>query len=367
MSRPRRKQLPAFVECWRDRHGRLRTYFRRVRHGAVTPLPSLNAPEFGAAYHAALTGSALPEPVTPQATVPPQSIGALIARYMASGDYRALRATTKGGYSFQLESLRREHGHRSVAGMTRENIKKLLDPDKPGAALARLKVIRVLIRHGIEIGWLTSDPSLGIKRPKGGEIRSWTEAEIATFEAHWPIGSKERLGFAVMLFTGQRRSDVFRMVWSDVTGDTIKVVQQKTGAKLTIPLHPELRAILAVPKREHVALVVNGWGRAFTVKGFSAWMREAITAAGLPLDAQPHGLRKAAGRRLAEAGCSANEIMAILGHKSLVEATRYTREADQVRLASAAIERLTTGQNRHRIAQTSNDGFEQLKQNAARS
>jgi integrase len=366
MSRPRRKQLPAFVECWRDRHGRLRTYFRRVRNGPVTPLPPLNAPEFASAYHATLTGCALPEESAPQAAVPPRSIGALVERYMASGDYRSLRSTTKAGYAYQLETLRREHGHRSVAGMTRENVKKLLAPfaDKPGAALARLKMLRVLIGHGIEIGWLTSDPSLGIKRPKGGEIRSWTDAEIARFEAHWPVGSQERLAFALMLYTGQRRSDVHRMTCGDVTGTVIRVKQQKTLARLSIPLHPSLQAILAATKRVHVAMLVNGRGRALTAHSFSVWMRRAIAAAGLPLDCQPHGLRKAAARRLAECGCSAHEIMAITGHKTLAEAERYTREADQVRLANAAIGRLS-GQNGDRIAQTAGDGFEQLAKNEA--
>ena len=66
----------------------------------------------------------------------------------------------------------------------------------------------------------------------------------------------------------------------------------------------------------------------------------AIKGAGLPLDCQPHGLRKAAGRRLAEAGCSSRELMAVLGHKTLSEAERYTRDADQARLASAAVARL---------------------------
>ena len=120
-----------------------------------------------------------------------------------------------------------------------------------------------------------------------------------------------------MLFTGQRRSDVHRMTWADVTGDTIRVVQQKTGAKLTIPLHADLRAILSETKREHVAILTTEYGRAFTVDGFSGFMRDAIKAAGLPLECQPHGLRKAAGRRLAEAGCTAQEIMAVLGHKTL--------------------------------------------------
>ena len=115
--------------------------------------------------------------------------------------------------------------------------------DRPGAALSTLKMLRVLIRHAIDIGWLKHDPSMGIKRPKTREIRSWTDLEIQTFEERWPIGTKQRLAFALMLYTGQRRSDVHRMTWSDVTGTSIRVVQQKTGRKLALPLHRELLAI----------------------------------------------------------------------------------------------------------------------------
>ena len=50
-----------------------------------------------------------------------------------------------------------------------------------------------------------------------------------------------------------------------------------------------------------------------------------------------HGLRKAAARRLAEAGCTEHEIAAITGHASLREVARYTRAADQRRLADAAM------------------------------
>jgi hypothetical protein len=82
------------------------------------------------------------------------------------------------------------------------------------------------------------------------------------------------------------------------------------------------------------------FGKPFTVDGFSCFLRDAIKSAGLPLGCQPHGLRKAAGRRLAEAGCSARQIMAVLGHKSLSEAERYTRDADQKQLAEAAIIKL---------------------------
>ena len=227
---------------------------------------------------------------------------------------------------------------------------------RPGATLSILKILRVLIRHAIDIGWLDHDPSLGIKRPKTHEIRSWTDAEIEAFEQHWPTGTKQRLAFALMLYTGQRRSDVHRMTWADVSEGTIRVVQQKTGRKLTIPLHRDLLAVLAIANRDHVTIINTEYGKPFTVDGFSQWIRDAITAAGLPLETQPHGLRKAAGRRLAEAGCTAHEIMAVLGHKTLSEAERYTRQADQARLAIEAMTKLE-GRTANTNAQTASGGL----------
>jgi integrase len=50
-----------------------------------------------------------------------------------------------------------------------------------------------------------------------------------------------------------------------------------------------------------------------------------------------HGLRKAAARRLAEAGCSEHEIAAITGHASLDEVRTYTKAVNQKRLAEAAM------------------------------
>jgi integrase len=46
-------------------------------------------------------------------------------------------------------------------------------------------------------------------------------------------------------------------------------------------------------------------------------------------------LRRSA--RLANAGCSVNQIAAITGHKSLAEVARYTAAADQTRLARQAL------------------------------
>lgn len=235
------------------------------------------------------------------------------------------------------------HGYRTVAGMTRAGVQaKILDPyaDRPGAAHSILKMLRILVQHAIARDWIKADPTIGIRRPKLKEIRAWTDEEIAQFAARWPIGTKQRLAFALMLYTGQRRSDVHRMTWADISGDTISVCQQKTGARVWIALHRDLAVVLAVAPREHLTIINTEFGRPFTVEGFSRFMRDAIAAAGLGLDAKPHGLRKAAGRRLAEAGCTAHEIMAVLDHKTLAEAERYTREADKKRLGRAAIIKL---------------------------
>jgi integrase len=70
-------------------------------------------------------------------------------------------------------------------------------------------------------------------------------------------------------------------------------------------------------------------------------MTRAAAAAGLGHECLPHGLRKACLRRLAEHGGSAKEIAAVSGHKSLGEIERYTAAADQRKLSTAAMAKLT--------------------------
>ena len=278
-------RLPPHVE---RNHVKGHTYlsFRRGK-GPRTRLPNdPTSDEFVAAYQAALLGQLAPirDRFVPAA---PGTIAALVASYLKSAAYVGLRETSKAGYISRLEMLRTEHGHRTVAGLTRERIiTGILQPfaDRPGAALDTLKKLRILIRHAVDLGWLKHDPSLGIKRPKIQRIRSWTEDEIAAYRSKWPHGAKQRLAFELFLNTGQRRSDVVRMAWSHITPENkITVLQQKTGRRLLIPLHRDLLTTLAAAKREHVSILTTMYGKPFTVDGFSQWMRDAITHAGLPL------------------------------------------------------------------------------------
>jgi integrase len=149
---------------------------------------------------------------------------------------------------------------------------------------------------------------------------------------------------ALLLYTGQRRSDVVTMSWSDVKDGAIGVVplktQRTTGVRLWIPIHPALAEALAAAERVGETILTTSFGKAFTGNGFGNFMADKIAAAGLPDECVTHGLRKAAARRLAEAGCTTNEIAAITGHATLQEVARYTKAAEQKRLARTAISRL---------------------------
>jgi hypothetical protein len=126
----------------------------------------------------------------------------------------------------------------------------------------------------------------------------------------------------------------------------LMVKQQKTGVPLAIPLHPHLRAALDATPSEHLTFRTTENGRPFSGNHFSESFREWCDAPGLPKRCKPHGLRKAACRRLAEAGCSGPEIMALSGHLTLKELVRYTRGADQAKLAKNAMAKAITASPR---------------------
>jgi integrase len=119
----------------------------------------------------------------------------------------------------------------------------------------------------------------------------------------------------------------------------LHVKQDKTGAELFIPIHAELQQIIAASSVGQMTFLVTEFGKPFSSVGFSNWFRKQCDKAGLP-ECTSHGLRKACARRLADAGCSQHEIAAITGHASLKEIVRYTKGADQLRLARAAMQKM---------------------------
>jgi integrase len=149
------------------------------------------------------------------------------------------------------------------------------------------------------------------------------------------------LALALLLYTGQRRGDVVLLGRQHIRSEVLSLTQHKTGARVLIPVLPELRHVLDASELGDLTLLVTSFGRPFTPAGFGGWFRRRCNEAGLR-GLSAHGLRKAAATRLANHGATAHELMAWFGWSTLREAERYTRTADRERLAHRAAAKLRT-------------------------
>jgi integrase len=87
--------------------------------------------------------------------------------------------------------------------------------ERPGAVNGLLKALRVLLRHAVDMGSIHDNPARNVRKlPVLTEgFHSWTENDVEMLEvAHRP-GTRAHLALALLLYTGQRRSDVVRMGW----------------------------------------------------------------------------------------------------------------------------------------------------------
>jgi integrase len=341
-----------YVKSYVDRHGKARHYIRKPGYKPL-PLPGvIGSPEFLAAYTEALATTAPCTSEIGTTWTRAGSIAAMIIGYLASGAFHKLAPASQQQYRRILGRLRAEHGDRSIATLERKHVVLMLDAKAKTPVGARdfLRCLRLLTQYSVSIGVREDDPTMGVRArvPKSDGHATWSEEDIARFEAHYPIGTKPRLALALLLNTATRRADVIRLGRGNIRRGTIcNIKQQKTGKTLPpIPISTELAAAInAAAPGDAMVFLVDESGKAFTPENFTKWFVKQCKRAGLT-GLSPHGLRKAACRRLAEAGCSANEIAAISGHASLREVARYTAAADQERMARTAVERLrrTEGQ-----------------------
>jgi integrase len=325
-----------YVNEYRDRTGKLRRYFRRGSTRGLLP-GDIGSDGFMAAYQGYLSGGSKPVP-------PPRngegSFGRLITDYYASRPFQNLKPSSRQIYRYVLEPLAKAHGHRSVALMTHKHASKLIQDigeKKPGMANLTKSVLQKMMKYAVKAEWRDDNPFIGIEPFKRGTHHTWTEGELKAFETRWSLGTRQRLAYALLLYTAQRVGDVAKMTRADISSEGLHVIQQKTGAELYLPVMLELtRAMKAYPAKG-MTLIGDENGKPITRAGLSHMMREAIKDAGLPAKCVSHGLRKAAMRRLAEAGKTEKQIMAVSGHKTMKEVARYTEAADQKRLAKDAM------------------------------
>jgi site-specific recombinase XerD len=331
-------KLP-FVDAQRGRDGRKHYWYFR-RNGSRWRLPGEPMSEaFTAEYHRlkAMTDARSDGPERRQHAA--GSFGALVLDYLASAGFKEKKPRTGAEYRRVLESLAEMHGPKPVAQLRRRHVRKMRDEraDTPGAANTVLRLLKIVLNFAVEEEWIAYSPAAKMRLLKVGEWRAWTDEECAAFEARWAPGSMERRAYALALYTGQRKSDLVLMARAHRKSGAIKVVQGKGGEELWIPEHRELSAELGRGIQGHMSLLTTSQGKAFDHVYFGAWFADAIDAANLPDDCVLHGLRKTAARKLAEAGCSEEEIKSITGHATSRMVAHYTKGADQKKRATAAI------------------------------
>lgn len=354
-----------------DRHGSVRIYFWRGKgHRKVRLREKPGTLEFRTAYEAAKAASgseATPTPVSNSAARPAlNTYRWLCAQYLRSPEFKRLDASTQRVRRRILEvtwAEPTEPGATTVFAdfpvqrFTAKAVKVLRDRKgaRVEAANSRVKALRQVFAWAIEQELVAANPARDVRYLTSGStgFPRWSVDEVAQFEAHHPIGTKARLALALLMFTGQRRSDVVLFGRQHVRGGYLQFTQTKNRNRnpvtLQIPVLPVLQDIIDRSPTGDLTFLVTEFGRPFTANGFGNKMREWCNEAGLPR-CSAHGLRKASATIAAENGATPHQLMAIFGWRTLKEAERYTREAGQKKLAGAAMGLLVRTEDRTNLS-----------------
>jgi integrase len=258
------------------------------------------------------------------------------ARYRESGAWARLSAATRHQRDNIFARVAEAAGNDRFADVTKKTITAAIErrQESPFAARDFLKAMRGLFRWAIDAGHVEADPTEGVRAavPRTDGYHTWTEDEISRFEACWPIGTRERLALAILLYTGLRRADAAILGRQHIRDGIVSIRTAKTGAQITIPVLPWLAEVINASPTGDLAFI------SMTPDSFGQWFKRACKAAGVP--GSCHGLRKAGASRAALNGATVAELNAIYGWSGGKMAGLYTAKADRVRLAQNAMGKL---------------------------
>ena len=206
--------------------------------------------------------------------------------------------------------------------MLRKNIADALAGKTPIMQKNWMKTIRHLIAFAIEQGDCKTDPTIGIKTtrpPKSSGHMTWGDAQIEQYRERHANGTMARLALELMLNIAARRHDAHMIGRQHLRNGSLSwrpsKTSQTTGKVLTIRVMPELQAALdAMPRSDALTFLLTEYGRPFkSAAAFGNKFADWCNAAGLePVmcddgktrNYRAHGLRKAACKQLAHAGCT---------------------------------------------------------------
>ena len=267
---------------------------------------------------------------------------AVIAEWTNSPEWRGLAASTSRNYLRDLGVISRAWGALPVKALAPKHVLELRDTrsSTPAATNNMIACLSSLLSWSIPRGYRDDNPCEHVRRLKGGEPwKAWPWEAIHEFQS---LAIPEmRWAASLALYTGQRQGDVLQMGWADINNNTMSVVQEKTGVKVWVPIHRDLRPILGEMPKRSVRIFTNTSGIPWTNDGFRAsWAKQMkrLAKGGTSAfdDLVFHGLRKSSVVFLLEAGCTTAEIRSVTG-QSLQMVERYALDVNKRKLAASAI------------------------------
>jgi hypothetical protein len=352
-----------YVNSFYDRQGRLRHQCRVPGQKSFT-LPGLpGSAEFMAAYHAALAGApATSTEIGADRTTPGTVNAAIVAYYRHPSFTDGLSLASQRMRRPILEKFRKAHREKRLPLLTSDHVALLLKPMKPHAKKNWLKTLSGLMAFAVAQNLIKSDPTKGVtaKAVKSVGHMTWHEPQIEKYRAYYPLGTTARLALELMLNIAARRYDAHALghqhIRDEGTGPKLCWRPHKTlrttNKLLKVRIMPELRAALdAMPPSNNVlTFLKNDYGKPFASAAafgnkFADWCRAAglkpvLCDDGRMRSFRAHGLRKAALRGLAHAGCTDEEMMQVSGHSDARQLREYLDEVDQEQMADTAMEKL---------------------------
>jgi integrase len=264
--------------------------------------------------------------------------------YMRSAEFLTnLKPKTRAAYRHDLDTLRRDFGPLRPDQIETKHVLKMRDAhaSKPGKANTLVRTLSVVYKWGKARGMCKSNPadlaSVNVKALRIGEHKAWPPESLDKFRSDGAPNLV--LAMELALWLGQRQGDLIRIRWNDIRDGRLRMVQEKTGKELWLPIAQQLADVLAAAPRPAVTVLVNSngtpWKNANALSQAFAAELTRLKIEGMVF----HGLRKTTAVVLAEAGCSTKQIAAVTGQSDqMVE--HYAKMADRERLAEAAVTKL---------------------------
>jgi integrase len=336
MPRPR----PLHLQRQVTRHGRTVWYVRVDKGPRVRIRSAFGTPEFYSEYQAAIAG--LPARPTPKDDrTEAGTLAWLVERYRETTAWTGLSLATRRQRENIFEHVLKSAGRQPFEKITTPSIMTGRDRRSATPAQARnfLDAMRGLFRWAVKAKIIKADPTSGVDnppRPKTEGFPVWTDDDIAAYEAHWPIGTRQRVWLDVLVYTGLRRGDAVRFGRQHIRNGVGSLKTEKTNTALTLPILPVLSRTLDAGPCGDLTFIAGENGRPLAKESFGNLFRKACREAGLQ-NRSAHGLRKAAATRAANAGATVAQLEAIFGWNGGTMAALYTKAADRRRLALQAM------------------------------